>query len=93
MGKELNTKKPIDSTFRLKPWLKLISFGYIFFQLAKVMATTNSEPELALDMHHRVQSCIILCLNIVPSFYIVLNYFITQLSIICVAMRLDAELL
>ena len=43
-GKELNTKL-IDTTFWLKPWLKLIfSFGSNFFHLAKVMATTNSEP-------------------------------------------------
>ena len=27
--------------------LKVISFGYNFFHLAKVLATTNSEPELA----------------------------------------------
>ena len=86
-------KKILDSTFWLKPWLKFISFGYNFFHLAKVMATTNSEPELALDMHHRVQSSIILCLNIVSSFYVILNYFITHLSIICAEMRLDAELL
>ena len=31
-------------TFWLKPWLKLISFGSNFFHLAKVLATTNSEP-------------------------------------------------
>ena len=48
MGKELNTKKLVDTTFWLKPWLKLISFGYTFFHLAKVLATTCSEPELAL---------------------------------------------
>ena len=41
-GKELNTKQ-LD-TFWLKPWLKLISFGSNFFQCAKVLATTNSEP-------------------------------------------------
>ena len=41
-------KKLVDSTFWLKPWLNLISFGYNFFHLAKVLATTNSEPELAL---------------------------------------------
>ena len=41
-------KKLVDTTFWLKPWLKLISFGYNFFYLAKVLATTNSEPELAL---------------------------------------------
>ena len=42
-GKELNTKQLLD-TFWLKPWLKLISFGSNFFHLAKVLATTNSEP-------------------------------------------------
>ena len=46
--KELNTKKLVDTTVWLKPWLKLISFGYNFFHLAKMLATTNSEPELAL---------------------------------------------
>ena len=46
--KELNTQKLVDTTFWLKPWLKLISFGYDFFHLAKVLATTNYEPELAL---------------------------------------------
>ena len=34
--------------FRLKPWLKSISYGFNFFHLAKVLATTNSEPGLAL---------------------------------------------
>ena len=38
------TKKLVDTTFRLKPWLKLISFGSNFFHSAKVLATTNSEP-------------------------------------------------
>ena len=42
-SKELNTKQLVD-TFWLKPWLKLISFGSNFFHLAKVLATTNSEP-------------------------------------------------
>ena len=42
-GKELNTKRLVD-TFWLKRWLKLISFGSNFFHLAKVLATTNSEP-------------------------------------------------
>ena len=27
VGKELNTKQLVDTTFWLKPWLKLISFG------------------------------------------------------------------
>ena len=44
-GKELSTKQLVDTTFWLKPWLMLISFGYNFFHLAKVLATTNSEPE------------------------------------------------
>ena len=34
----------LDTTF----WLKSISFGSNFFHLAKVLATTNSEPGLAL---------------------------------------------
>ena len=42
-GKELNTKQLVD-TFWANPWLKLISFCSNFFQLAKVLATTNSEP-------------------------------------------------
>ena len=45
VDKELNT----NTTIWLKPWLKLISFGYNFFHLAEVLATTNSEPELALS--------------------------------------------
>ena len=43
-GKELNTKQLIDTSFWLKLWLKLISLGSNFFHLAKVLATTNSEP-------------------------------------------------
>ena len=43
-GKELNTKKLVETTFWLKPWLKLISFGSNFSHLAKLLATTNSEP-------------------------------------------------
>ena len=42
--KELNTKQFVDTTFWLKPWLKLISLVQTFFHLAKVLATTNSEP-------------------------------------------------
>ena len=42
-GKEINTKQLVDTTFWLKPWLELISFGSNFFHLAKVLATTNSE--------------------------------------------------
>ena len=42
-GKELNTKQLVD-TLWLKPWLKLILLGSNFFHLAKVLATTNSEP-------------------------------------------------
>ena len=41
---ELNIKQPVDTTFWLKPWLKLISFGSNFFHLANVLATTNFEP-------------------------------------------------
>ena len=35
----------LDTTF----WLKSISFGSNFFYLAKVLATTNSEPGKALS--------------------------------------------
>ena len=42
--KELNTEQLVDTIFWLKPWLELISFGSNFFHLAKVLATTNSEP-------------------------------------------------
>ena len=43
--KELNTKQLVDTTFWLKRWLKLISFGPNLFSLANLMlATTNSEP-------------------------------------------------
>ena len=31
----------VDTTFWLKPWLKLISFGSNFFHLARVLDTTN----------------------------------------------------
>ena len=41
---ELNTKQFVDTSFWLKPWGKLISFGSNFFRLAKVLAATNSEP-------------------------------------------------
>ena len=40
----VNTKQLVETTFRLKPLLKSISFGSNFFHLAKVLATTNSEP-------------------------------------------------
>ena len=43
VGKELDTKQSVN-TLWLKPWLKLIPFGSNFFHLAKVLATTNSEP-------------------------------------------------
>ena len=43
-SKELNTEQLVDTTFWLKPWLELISFGSNFYHLAKVLATTNSEP-------------------------------------------------
>ena len=54
--KELNTEQFLDTTFWLKPWLKSISFGSHFFHLAKVLATTNSEPgkvlaELAIGIY------------------------------------------
>ena len=42
---ELNTEQLLDTTF----WLKSISFGSNFFHLAKVLATTNSEPLKALN--------------------------------------------
>ena len=47
-GKDLNTEQLLDTTLWLKPWLKSISFVSNFFHLAKVLATTNSEPRLAL---------------------------------------------
>ena len=43
VDKELNTKQLVDP-FWPKAWLKLISFGSNFLHLAKVLATTNSEP-------------------------------------------------
>ena len=46
--KELNTEQLLDTGFWLKPWLKAISFGFNFFHLAKVLATTNSESGKAL---------------------------------------------
>ena len=42
--KDLNTEQLVDTTSWLKPWLELISLGSNFFHLAKVLATTNSEP-------------------------------------------------
>ena len=42
-GQEFNTKQLVV-TFWLKLWLKVISFGSNVFHLAKVLATTNSEP-------------------------------------------------
>ena len=35
-SKDLNTKQLDITTFRINPWLKLNSFGYYFFHLAKV---------------------------------------------------------
>ena len=46
VAKELNTKQLVDTSFWLKPLLKLISLGSNFFYLAKVLATTNSEPSM-----------------------------------------------
>ena len=46
MAKELNTKKL--EYFLAKTLAKVNFIGYSFFHLAKVLATTNSEPELAL---------------------------------------------
>ena len=40
-GKEINTKQLVDTTFWLKAWLKLISFGSNFFHFARVLDTTN----------------------------------------------------
>ena len=42
--KEVNTKQLVGTTFWLKPWLKLISFGSNFFHVSKVLASKNSEP-------------------------------------------------
>ena len=41
-GKDLNTEQLLDT---VKPWLNSILFGSNFFDLAKVLATTNSELE------------------------------------------------
>ena len=47
-GKEINTKQFVDTTFWLKPWLKLISFGQLFpFGLS--VGYNKSEPGLALN--------------------------------------------
>ena len=43
-GQRVNRNQLVDTTFWLKPWLKILSFGSNFFHLAKVLATTNSEP-------------------------------------------------
>ena len=43
-GKELNAEQLLDTTLWLKLLLKSISFGSNFFHLAKVLATTNTEP-------------------------------------------------
>ena len=43
-GQRVKYKTNVDTTFWLKPWLKLISFDSNFSHLAKVLATTNSEP-------------------------------------------------
>ena len=34
----LNTEQFVNTTFRLKPWLKSISFGSNLFHMAKVLA-------------------------------------------------------
>ena len=47
-GQRVKYKQLVDTTFWLKPWLKLISFDSNFFHLATVLATTNSEPGYAL---------------------------------------------
>ena len=41
----LKTRKLVDTTFWINPWQKSISFASNFFHLAKVLATTNSEPQ------------------------------------------------
>ena len=51
----LNTKQLVDTTF----WLKPISFGSNFFHLAKVLATTNSEPGLALPPQMKILNTVI----------------------------------
>ena len=43
-GQRVKYKQLVDTTFWLKPWLKFISFGSNVFHLARVLATTNSEP-------------------------------------------------
>ena len=47
MAKELHTKNLFILLYFLA---KTLAFGYNFFHLDKVLATTNSEPELALGL-------------------------------------------
>ena len=43
----LNTKQLVDANFgRLSPWVKVCSIRPQLLSLAKVLATTNSEPDL-----------------------------------------------
>ena len=44
-GQKVNTKQLVDTTFWLKPWLKLISLSSNFSHWTKVLATAKSEPE------------------------------------------------
>ena len=44
VGKELDIEQLVDTSFSVNPWLKSISFGSNTFHLAKVLATTKSEP-------------------------------------------------
>ena len=55
----LNTEELVDTTFWLKPWQKSISFGSNFSHLAKVLATTNSEPGLALPPQKKILNTVI----------------------------------
>ena len=58
--KELNTKQLVDTTFWLKPWLKLTSFGSNVFHLSKVLATTVSLVSISFERYrYNRQDCVI----------------------------------
>ena len=50
----LNMEELVDTTIWLKPLQKSISFGSSVFCLAKVLATTNSEPGFALPPQMKI---------------------------------------
>ena len=65
-GKELNKELLLDITFWLKRWLKSISFGSNFYHLAKMLATTNSEPGIALTLR-TIRSMVWILWKLFPS--------------------------